>query len=163
MLHYFFSLPLALLCVLQPVASQASALTLTTAAPACGITTAQQTAPPTAAQHRLAQSQAVAGVRDIAWVWLGSPTSRYPHAALGSTQHAASLHVVATQANAPPQTYSLPMHRVFEDRLPRLADLDGDGRDEIILVEADALRGAALVVFGLHNGAIVERARGPHA
>ena len=45
--------------------------------------------------------------------------------------------------------YQLPFHRVFEDRLPRLADLDGDGRDEIIVVESDAIRGAALVVLGL--------------
>ena len=163
MLHDFFALLLAILCVLFPVASQASALAMKASTPACGIATVQPIAPPAAAQYRLAQSQAVAGVRDIAWVWLGSPTSRYPHAALGSTQHAASLHVISTLANAQPQTYSLPMHRVFEDRVPRLADLDGDGRDEIILVEADALQGAALVVFGLRNGAIVELARGPHA
>ena len=163
MLHDSFALLLALLCSLLPVASRANALTLTAAAPACGIATVQPIASPAAAQHRLAQSQAVAGVRDIAWVWLGSPTSRYPHAALGSAQHAASLHVVAAQANAPPQTYTLPVHRVFEDRVPRLADLDGDGRDEIILVEADALHGAALVVLGLRNGAIIELARGPHA
>ena len=163
MLHDSFALLLALLCLLLPVASRATALTLTAAAPACGIATVQPIASPAAAQHMLAQSQAVAGVRDIAWVWLGSPTSRYPHAALGSTQHAASLHVISTRANAPPQAYSLPVHRVFEDRVPRLADLDGDGRDEIILVEADALKGAALVVFGLRNGVIVELARGPHA
>jgi hypothetical protein len=62
---------------------------------------------------------------------------------------------------------SLPVHRVFEDRVPRLVDLDGDGRDEIVLVVADALRGAALVVLGLaqRDGqtTLVERARGPHA
>lgn len=163
MLHDSFALLLALLCFLLPVASRASALTLTTAAPACGIATVQQIASPAAAQQMLAQSQAVAGVRDIAWVWLGSPTSRYPHAALGSTQHAASLRVIPTRANAQTQTYTLPLHRVFEDRVPRLADLDGDGTDEIILVEADALQGAALVVYGLRDGAIVELARGPHA
>ncbi len=161
--HSLFALHLALLCAFLPVVSQASALTLKAATPACGIAAAQQMALPAAAQHRLAQSQAVAGVRDIAWAWLGSPTSRYPHAALGSTQHAASLHVVAAPAHAQPQTYTLPMQRVFEDRVPRLADLDGDGRDEIILVEANALQGAALVVYGLRNGAIVEMARGPHA
>jgi hypothetical protein len=162
MLHDSFALLLTLLCVLLPAASQATPLTLTTAKPACGIDAVPQTTPP-AAQHRLAQSQAVVGVRDIAWVWLGSPTSRYPHAALGSTQHAASLHVVASLASSQPQTYTLPLHRVFEDRVPRLADLDGDGSDEIILVEADALQGAALMVYGLRNGAIVELARGPHA
>ena len=46
-------------------------------------------------------------------------------------------------------TYQLPLNRVFEDLMPRLVDLDGDGRDEVVLVESDLLRGAALVVLGL--------------
>jgi hypothetical protein len=114
----------------------------------------------------------VHGDHDLAWVWLGSPTRRYPHAALGSTEHAASLHVLArTQAGTLTEViYTLPVRRVFEDRVPRLADLDGDGRDEIILVESDAFSGAALVVFGLradpHVAAgmsVAELARGPSA
>ncbi|WP_428574344.1 FG-GAP repeat domain-containing protein [Ramlibacter sp.] len=60
----------------------------------------------------------------------------------------------------------LPDDRVFEDRRPRLADLDGDGRDEVIVVEAHADRGAALVVFGVEgpetSPRLVERARSPH-
>lgn len=160
-------LPLALLpailCALLPVGLQAGTLALTSSHQACGVTAKVSAAPPPAAQQRLAQSQATSGVRDIAWTWLGSPTSRYPHAALGSRQHAASLHVLPSLAHAQLQTYSLPLHRVFEDRIPRLFDLDGDGRDEIILVEADALQGAALVVYGLRDGAVAELARGPHA
>lgn len=45
--------------------------------------------------------------------------------------------------------YTLPLNRVFEDRVPRLIDLDGDGRDEIIIIESDALKGSAVVVFGI--------------
>jgi hypothetical protein len=152
-----------ILCALLPVGLQANTLALTSAFADCGVSTKVAAPPPPAAQHRLAQSKATSGFRDIAWAWLGTPTSRYPHAALGSRQHAASLHVLPSLADAPLQTLSLPLHRVFEDRVPRLADLDGDGRDEIILVEADAVYGAALVVYGLKNGAIGELARGPHA
>lgn len=135
-------------------------------------TCAPTSTPPTApleAATRLPDSQAVAGSKDIAWVWLGSPTRRYPHGALGSPVHAGSVHVLARTPRGPmvEVSLSLPVHRVFEDRVPRLADLDGDGRDEIVLVEADALRGAALVVLGLaqHDAqtTLVERARGPHA
>ena len=158
-----FSLLPAILCALLPVGLQASTLAMTSDHQACGVATKVSAPPPPAAQQRLAQSQATAGVRDVAWAWLGSPTSRYPHAALGSRQHAASLHVLPSLAHAQLQTYSLPLHRVFEDRIPRLVDLDGDGRDEIILVEADALHGAALVVYGLRNGAVAELARGPNA
>ena len=163
MLPFPLALHLILLCALLPVGLQASTLTLTPASPACGVAAVVQAPLPPAAQHRLAQSQPAAGTRDIAWAWLGSPTARYPHAALGSTLHAASLQVLPATAHAQLQTYTLPLHRVFEDRVPRLADLDGDGRDEIILVEADALRGAALVVFGLRDGTLKELARGPHA
>ena len=117
----------------------------------CGVHALVPPAPPAAARHRLPQSQAVHGQKDILWAWLGSPTARYPHAALGSPVHAASLHVLVSGASGAVQelVYQLPLHRVFEDRMPRLVDLDADGRDEIILVEADALRGAAVVVFGL--------------
>lgn len=124
---------------------------------------------PVEASSRLPDSQAVAGSKDIAWVWLGSPTRRYPHGALGSPVHAGSVHVLTRTPPGLMATVelSLPVHRVFEDRVPRLVDLDGDGRDEIVLVEADALRGAALVVLGLaqRDGQtrLVERARGPHA
>lgn len=163
MLPYPLALRLTLLCALLPVGLQASTLTLTPASPACGVMAVAQAPLPPAAQQRLPQSQAALGARDIAWAWLGSPTARYPHAALGSTLHAASLQVLPATAHAQLLTYTLPLQRVFEDRVPRLADLDGDGRDEIILVEADALRGAALVVFGLRDGTLVELARGPHA
>ena len=137
-----------------------------------GATCAPPTSPPPApaeASSRIPDSQAVAGSKDIAWVWLGSPTRRYPHGALGSPVHAGSVHVLTrTPRGASVEvSLSLPVHRVFEDRVPRLVDLDGDGRDEIVLIEADALRGASLVVLGLaeRDGqpSLVERARGPHA
>lgn len=143
------------------------------AAPSCEVpeqaVTPQLPLPPAAAD-RLPDSQAVAGQRDVAWVWLGSPTQRYPHAALGSGVHAGSVHARVRVADGAWHTVShtLPVHRVLEDRVPRLHDLDGDGRDELLLIEADATRGAALVVLGVRtsaNGAptLVELARGPHA
>ena len=126
------------------------------------------TAPPAAAQ-RLAGSQVAQGQRDIAWAWLGSPTERYPHAALGSRTHAGSLHVLFTAPGGALQeiTYRLPINRVFEDLTLRLADIDQDDRDEIIVIESDALRGASVVVLGLEdapNGKILkEKARSPPA
>ena len=139
---------------------------------ACGVAT---TAPPALqplpveAADRLPDSRAVAGQRDVAWVWLGSPTLRYPHRALGSPTHAASVHALVRSRSGAWRLVErrLPLHRVFEDRVPRLVDIDGDGRDEIVLIEADAVRGASLVVLGLDAGAdeprLVERARSPFA
>ena len=149
-------------------------LTLEPAAAQCGVPAAPARAVPAAARQRLPQSEAVQGSKDIAWAWLGLPTSRYPHAAFGSPVHAGSLHVLLADASGALQqlTLTLPTQRVFEDRVPRLVDIDGDGRDEIILVEADTTRGAALVVFGLRAAAgaapgtpaglaLVELARSP--
>ena len=126
---------------------------------------------PGLAANRLADSQVARGQRDIAWAWLASPTRRYPHAALGSTEQAGSLHVLRqpTAGHAAPLVLTLPLHRVFEDRVPRLVDLDGDGTDEILLIESDLLKGSALVVFGIRTirvdgadqPALVELARGP--
>jgi hypothetical protein len=144
----------------------------------CGAPVGAPAVPPRAAMGRLPDSQAVRGQQDVLWVWLGSPTSRYPHTALGSPVHAGSLHalVAGPEGAVREVAYSLPLHRVFEDRVPRLADLDGDGRDEIIVVESDAIRGAALLVFGLRaqtpatgvpggasTPALLELARGPYA
>ena len=151
------------------LAAGAATLDLRPAPDRCGLPVSAATSAPAAAASRIPDSQAVRGSRNIAWVWLGSPTSRYPHNALGSSVHAASLHAVVLQADGSQRTLSLqlPTNRVFEDRLPRLADLDGDGRDEIILVESDARLGSSLVVYGLRLGAaarqpvLAQLARGP--
>ncbi|MEX1167233.1 MAG: VCBS repeat-containing protein [Hydrogenophaga sp.] len=131
-----------------------------------------QTPSPSAANQRIPDSQAVAGSNHIAWVWLGSPTLRYPHGALGGKQHAGSIHAMVKGRDMEWTTVSieLPLNRVFEDRVPRLVDLDGDGLDEIVVIEADARLGAAIVVLGVDRGELrngpaqlVQRAIGPRA
>lgn len=142
-------LGLALACGTWALA--AGALQLRAAPAQCGIAAATAPLPPAEAAQALPDSRPVPGQRDIRWAWLGSPTRRYPHGALGSPVHAGSLHVLVAGVSGSMQElqYQLPLQRVFEDRVPRLADLDGDGRDEIILVESDLLRGSAVVVFGV--------------
>jgi FG-GAP-like repeat len=116
------------------------------AAPSAARTSASTSAPAFAAQ-RINKSLVAQGNKDIAWAWLGTPTARYPHTGLGSPVHAATLHVKT--ASGQDVVYTLPFHRVFEDLMVRLHDLDGDGRDEMIVIESDALRGSAVVVLGL--------------
>jgi FG-GAP-like repeat len=119
----------------------------------------QQASAPAAAAKRLPGSQATQGRRDIAWVWLGTPTARYPHASMGSPVHASSLHAISREGKL--FQLDLPKQRVWEDLQPRLVDLNGDGRDEIVVIEADTERGAALVAYGLPpTGSVLqERAR----
>lgn len=136
-------------------AAAGATLDLQPAPEGCGVAAVVRPEPPPAAAARIPDSQAVRGSRNIAWAWLGSPTRRYAHDALGSATHASSLHVLVVQPDGAQRALSLelPPNRVIEDRVPRLADLDGDGRDEIILVESDARLGASLVVYGLRLGA----------
>jgi hypothetical protein len=124
---------------------------------------------PVEARQRLPDSQLAEGRQDLGWVWLGEPTWRYPHGALGSGVHAGSVFAQVRDGHRGWRIVekSLPLDRVYEDRVPRVMDIDQDGRDEIILIEADARRGAALVVLGTEETpqgtGLVERARGPYA
>ena len=56
---------------------------------------------------------------------------------------------------------------MLEDLTLRLAEIDQDGRDEIIVIESDALRGASVVVLGLEDApnrkTLKEKARSPPA
>ncbi|MEL7214577.1 MAG: VCBS repeat-containing protein [Pseudomonadota bacterium] len=74
------------------------------------------------------------------------PTERYPHAVLGDRIEYGAL--VVTLSDGSERVHTLPQRRVFEDLAPRLADLDGDGAAEVIVVESDAQLGAQLALYG---------------
>jgi hypothetical protein len=132
-------------------------------------TPADSPAAPAAAAQRIPDSRVASGAHDVAWAWLGSPTRRYDHDALGSTVHAGSLHALVRRPGGALLEVSiqLPPSRVIEDRVPRVADLDGNGFDEIIVVESDLQRGSSIAVYGVQADgahtppALVERARSP--
>ncbi len=95
--------------------------------------------------------------------WYEDPTTRYPHGVLGDTVEAGTL---AVQLPASPDCVtvrlSLPQDEVFEDLAPRLADLDGDGNAEIIVVQSHRARGARLAVYGIEGETLRLRAATPH-
>jgi hypothetical protein len=86
----------------------------------------------------------------IVAAWFEDPTTRYAHGVLGDTVEAGTL---AAQLDGFPNCVAgritLPETEVFEDLAPRLADLDGDGKAEIIVVQSHRDLGARLVVYGL--------------
>ncbi|NQV61419.1 MAG: VCBS repeat-containing protein [Alphaproteobacteria bacterium] len=85
------------------------------------------------------------GQRDITAAWLTGPTRRYDHGVLGDAVEASGLRVL----NRAGQTlsFTLPKDSVFEDRQVRLADLNGDGGDELLVVRSYLASGAALAVL----------------
>jgi hypothetical protein len=50
---------------------------------------------------------------------------------------------------------------VFEDRAPRIVDIDGDGMDEIVVVRSYQKKGSALAVIGLKGSALAILAETP--
>ncbi|MFM2354471.1 MAG: hypothetical protein RLZZ528_207 [Pseudomonadota bacterium] len=96
----------------------------------------------------LAAAFALAGVpagADIVTADYAEPTGRYDHAVLGDALEWGAL--VLRLSDGRRLTYRLPETLVFEDLEPRLADLDGDGAPEVVVVEASLTAGARLAVW----------------
>lgn len=99
------------------------------------------------------------GTKGVAEAWLADATARYSHFVLGARYEAATLAVRLTDGSI--RRLTLPDRAVFEDRQPRLADLDKDGRDEIVVVHSEQGHGASLVVVGVTGDRLQIIAKGP--
>ncbi len=86
---------------------------------------------------------------DIRKAWLTGPTSRYQHGVLGDAIEAEGVTIQLK--NGQYRHFKLPKDSVFEDLIPRLADLDGDGRTELVLVRSYSNAGAAVSVLGIRD------------
>ncbi|MDO6591714.1 VCBS repeat-containing protein [Loktanella sp. D2R18] len=86
-----------------------------------------------------------AGAQSITEAEFTDPTTRYAHGILGDAVEWGGLRFVADGA-----TYqiTLPNTHVFEDIAPRLWDMTGDGSPEIVVIETEIARGAALAIYG---------------
>jgi len=85
------------------------------------------------------------GGRNIAAAWLTGPTDRYAHGALGDMIEASGL--VVELKGGKRVSLRLKDDSVFEDLTPRLADLDGDGDDEVLVIRSYQDEGSALVLI----------------
>lgn len=79
--------------------------------------------------------------------WYDGATTRYAHGVLGDDIEAGSLH--AKTAEGKTLSITLETSQVFEDIQPRLADIDGDGRNEIITIRSHNQKGAQIAVYGI--------------
>ena len=85
---------------------------------------------------------------------LSAPTDRYDHDVLGGIPPWSELEVEvmacgACRHGSEQAIATLPDTLVFEDVAPRLWDVTGDGRPEIVVVESHVDRGARLAVWAV--------------
>ncbi len=83
----------------------------------------------------------------IAGAWYVEPTDRYDHGILGDRIEGGGLTVVDNQFHQ--ATVSLDATQVFEDLTPRIADIDGDGRNDVVVIRTTIAAGAAIAVYSL--------------
>lgn len=88
----------------------------------------------------------MAAANDILSARYTEPTDRYAHAILGDAIEWGALEL--TLDNGTVRTFRLPQSHVFEDLAPRLADLDGDGTSEVIVIDSSLTKGARLAIYG---------------
>jgi hypothetical protein len=98
----------------------------------------------------LPDGRVATGTHDIARAWLAEPTDRYDHGVLGDKIEAGAL-VIETR-DGKHQALRLKNDAVFEDLEPRMADLDGDGHDGIVVVKSYLKRGSVLAVIAERKG-----------
>ncbi len=81
------------------------------------------------------------------------PTSQYPHAVLGDALEWSELRITVAGSGV---THSLPAPEgsVYEDLVPRLWDVTGDGQPEVVVVNSDQSLGARLVIYGLDDAGV---------
>lgn len=89
---------------------------------------------------------AVPAAAEVTSARYSQPTTRYDHGVLGDAVEWGALDLSLDDGRT--LRFSLPETMVFEDLTPRLADLDGDGAPEVIVVESSVTDGARLAVWG---------------
>ncbi len=90
-------------------------------------------------------------------------TTIYDHGILGDRIEAGALRVrIDAGAPCPEHVVRLGNGSVFEDISPRIADVTGDGLNDVIVVETRLDTGASLAVYGMAAGAFRKLAATPH-
>ena len=101
----------------------------------------------------------ISSSKTIKAAWLTGSTDRYPHEILGDDIEATGMAIIDRAG----KRYNLELNEdsVFEDRKVRIADLDRDGTEEIIVVKSYQDSGAALAVYGIRGGKLILIAETP--
>lgn len=128
------------------VAIISAALTFCTSAQACTVNPFSQSDFPNSYVQTDTPNEGIEAA------WYDGATTRYAHGVLGNAIEASILQVVTDPMGAAcvGRIYFDDTH-VFEDIAPRLADLDGDGRKEVIVIRSHRDKGSQIAVYKMEN------------
>ncbi|MGJ8604183.1 MAG: FG-GAP repeat domain-containing protein [Marivita sp.] len=101
-----------------------------------------------------------AAAQEIVSARYDGPTTRYPHAVLGDDVEYDTLVVRLSDGREISARWAQDI--VFEDLVPRVVDVNGDGAPEVVTIESHETQGARLAVWGLVDGALSQVAATPH-
>lgn len=98
----------------------------------------------------------------VIWAAYSNATEAYGHGVLGDRIEAEVLRAM-TALTGPCESYAYPgAGVVFEDVTPRIADVTGDGLNDVIAIETRLDAGASLAVYGMADGQFRKLAATPH-
>lgn len=100
------------------------------------------------------------GKNDIALAWLVEPTSRNGRGALGELVEAGGVKVRLRTGET--LHYRVSEDSLIEDIYARVYDVDGDGRDEVMVVRTALDAGSSLLILGVREGKLVPVAETPY-
>jgi hypothetical protein len=103
-------------------------------------------------ERKLPDGEVSLGRGAVAKAWLADPTDRYRHGVLGDAIEAATVRVEWRDGMI--GEFGAGDDAVFEDRKVRLADVDGDGNDDLLVVRSYLDKGAAVLVLKAADGAL---------
>lgn len=101
----------------------------------------------------------LAGALEITDARYSGATTLYGHLVLGKDHNWSTLEVTLSDGSTQQITLA---DAVFEDIAPRLVDMDGDGRPELLTVEAKPGQGARVAFYGVLDGRLILRAANPY-
>lgn len=100
----------------------------------------------------------------VSMAWYGSATEIYGHAVLGDGIEAHTLYVRTDSMAADDCAIGITLDddSVFEDVTPRIADVTGDGVNNIITIESHQNQGASLAIYGVSDGKLSKQVSTPY-
>ncbi len=98
----------------------------------------------------------------VSQAWYGQATTDYAHGVLGDAIEANILYAQVAGTDTCAAAIKLPEDSVFEDITPRIGDVTGDGRNDVIVIESHRELGASIAIYSIDEAQLLKVASTPY-